>query len=148
MRLGKHLLEKQLESARTAISESCCFTSARGTRVLVFQGVSATSDAAEILEQDFKEATVPGPILGSISNRVFPPSNPDLVVGFHYRTDAGKLQLQFSTRSHVGFDCQALARAHGGNGHAAAAGFTVSEGLTANPYDVFRILLELWEAGR
>lgn len=142
--LGEHLLAKKLEAARTAIAESCRFTSGKGTRVLMFQGVAATSDAAELLEKD---PSLPFAEHGAVA--VEYEFKADLVVGFHYRVDAGRLQLQFSTRSHAGFDCQALARAHGGNGHRAAAGFTVENvGGGLNPYEMFSDLLNEWEAGR
>jgi hypothetical protein len=135
--LGEVLVKKKLELARTAISESYRFTSARGTSVLVFQGVSATSEAAEMTEISWTDEKG--------NNHIAP----DLVVGFHYRVDAGKLQLQFSTRSHTGFDCQALARSRGGNGHRAAAGFTVEgAGRLSNPYEVFSELLNDWEGRR
>lgn len=125
--LAPRLFERQIELAETCIKEAFVFRSEKGTKVLMFQGVSATSDAAELCD-----------------NR--PELVPNLVVGFHYRADDGKLQLQFSTRSHTGFDCQAFAQAHGGNGHKAAAGFTfrASEN-SANPYVVFRLLLDEWE---
>lgn len=136
--IGQLLLKKQLTAARTAISESHRFQTTKGTRVLVFQGVSATSDAAEILDKEWFDAR----------GEQVPPAT-DLVVGFHYKVDGGKLQLQFSTRSHTGFDCQALARAHGGNGHRAAAGFTVEgAGRLSNPYEVFSELLNDWEEAR
>lgn len=147
--IGARLLEKQIELAETCIKEAFIFGSNKGTRVLMFQGVSATSDAAEILERNFKKATKP--LMGLIANRAFPPPNPDLVVGFHYRSDGGTLKLQFSTRSHTGFDCQVFAQAHGGNGHKAAAGFTicVHEGNAVtgmNPTAVFQWLLNEYEA--
>jgi oligoribonuclease NrnB/cAMP/cGMP phosphodiesterase (DHH superfamily) len=121
--LGARLMEKQIELAETRIKEAQVFTSDKGTRVLMFQGVSATSDAAELLGD-----------------------KADLIVGFHYRMDGGELKLQLSTRSHTGFDCQALAQAHGGNGHTAAAGFTVAKDLGTNPYAFFAVLLRRWEA--
>jgi len=119
--LATRLFERQIELAETCIKEAFSFTTERGARVLMFQGVSATSDAAEILGD-----------------------KTDLVVGFHYRFDGDSLKLQFSTRSHTGYDCQALAKAHSGGGHVAAAGFTVV-GLPMSPYDVFEDLLEDWE---
>lgn len=142
--LGRVLVDKQLSAARTAVSEAHRFSTKRGTRVLAFQGVSATSDAAELLERAERGADE------QLSGGALEVAHTDLVVGFHYRADAGKLQLQFSTRSHTGFDCQALARAHGGNGHRAAAGFTVevSPEIGGNPFAVFRLLLEEWEGGQ
>jgi len=135
--LGKHLFEKKLEHARTAIGEAHEFVTAKGTRVLVFQGVTPTSDAAEILEQRAKMET---------EECFFP----DIVAGFHYRVDAGKLQLAFSTRSHTGYDVGAFCKSKGGGGHSAAAGFTVEQSaeIGANPYAVFKLLLEEWEQGQ
>lgn len=129
-RLGQHLLDKQLEAAQRSVDEAHYFQTTKGTLVCMFQGVSTTSDAAELFDN-------PGQV-----------PSPDLVVGFHYKVDAGKLQLQFSTRSHTGFDCASFAKSHpGGGGHKAAAGFTVevSPELSANPYQTFKLLLEQWE---
>jgi nanoRNase/pAp phosphatase (c-di-AMP/oligoRNAs hydrolase) len=133
--LGNVLFEKKLEHARNAIAESHRFDTTKGTRVIVFQGVTPTSDAAEILE---KEAD------GSYSK------NADIVAGFHYRVDGGRLQLQFSTRSHTGYDVGAFCKSKGGGGHSAAAGFTVEQSVEigANPYAVFKLLLEEWEQGQ
>jgi len=132
--IGKVLFEKKLEHARTAIDESHRFDTTKGTRVIVFQGVTPTSDAAEILEK--MKGTYRRPV--------------DIVAGFHYRVDAGKLQLQFSTRSHTGYDVGAFCKSRGGGGHSAAAGFTVEQSaeIGANPYAVFRLLLEEWEQGQ
>lgn len=130
--LGRVLMDKQLAAAQCSVGEGhSFFSNSRGTKTLMFQGVSTTSDAAEITE---KRGT----------------QQPDLVVGFHYRSDAGKLQLQFSMRSHTGYDVGAFAKHHGGGGHRAAAGFTVevSPELSGNPYELFRTYLEMWEAGR
>jgi hypothetical protein len=134
--LGGRLFEKKLEHARAAIAESHRFQTPRGTRVLLFQGVTPTSDAAELLEKD--------PYLDGRGDR----HAPDIVAGFHYRVDAGKLQLTFSTRSHTGYDVGAFCKAHGGGGHTAAAGFTVSGEMSANPYTVFKLLLQEWESGQ
>lgn len=121
--LGILLFEKKLEAARSSIKQAHRFTinrapSNRGLNVVVFQGVSTTSDVAEILDKEV-----------------------DLVVGFRYFQDGDKLKLQFSTRSHTGFDCQAFAQAHGGDGHKPAAGFALSRGLQQNPYEIIKALL-------
>lgn len=145
--LGGKLYSQQLKQARTAIEESLSFQTSKGTRVLLFQGVTPTSDAAELMEKD--------PYLDGRGDR----HSPDIVAGFHYRVDwdrndckpsNAQLQLQFSTRSHTGYDVGAFAKAHGGGGHKAAAGFTVEQSveLGANPYAVFRLLLEEWERGQ
>lgn len=126
--LSARLFERQIELANSCIKEAFVFRTEKGTKVLMFQGVSATSDAAELLDNQ-------------------PELVPNLVVGFHYRFDGGSLKLQFSTRSHTGFDCQAFARAHGGNGHKEAAGFTVEAGpFQTNPYAVFGSILGKYEA--
>lgn len=160
-RLGKHLLDKQLSAAQRALEESHSFVTTRGTRVLVFQGVSTTSDAAEIADKkpggcehkNVEEKT----IYDSKGNHMHCRdcgadwlAYPDLVVGFHYKVDGGKLKLQFSTRSHTGYDCASFAKSHGGGGHKAAAGFTVevSPEVSVNPYRLFELLLNEWETGQ
>lgn len=135
---GKVLFEKKLEHARKAIGEAHVFTTERGTRVLMFQGVTPTSDAAEILEKE------EGGDASFLEDRVH------IVAGFHYKVDAGKLKLQFSTRSHTGYDVGAFCKSRGGGGHRAAAGFTtdVSVEYGPNPYWMFKLLLEEWEEGQ
>lgn len=125
-RLGKRLAENMLEAAQRSLDESFRFSTRYGTNVLMFQGVTPTSDAAELCEK--------------LSFEVH------LVVGFHYKVDAGKLQLKFSMRSHTGFDCAAFAKYHGGGGHKAAAGFTIEIADGPGPYLAFKTLLEHWEA--
>ena len=139
--VGSVLLDKQLSAARRSIEEAHCFTSAaKGTKVLAFQGVSTTSDVAELMDNEKDEQNPFQRLVDDVYH-------PDLVVGFHYRSDAGKLQLQFSMRSHTGYDCAAFAKAHGGGGHKAAAGFTVevSPEIGVNPYRLFQLLLDEWE---
>lgn len=178
--LGRTLFHKKLESARNAISESHKFTTPKGTHVLMFQGVTPTSDAAEELEKDEREIRCRDCnysrrsdegekyetcICGSKNlerGRLVFPANlklgdslsfapvVDIVAGFHYKIDGGKLNLGFSTRSHTGYDVGAFCKAHGGGGHHAAAGFGIEQSpeVGANPYAVFRLLLEEWEAGQ
>jgi len=168
-RIGPHLFKKKLEHARTAIDESHRFQTTKGTRVLMFQGVTPTSDAAELLEQEpsigFGSGCDPRLPFASrkdleksigadaTANIVYDAARAtpiDIVAGFHYRVDAGKLQLQFSTRSHTGYDVGAFCKSRGGGGHKAAAGFTLEESVTnsANPYAVFEMVLMEWEQGR
>jgi len=134
--LGRHLFAKKIETANNALKEAYSFVTAKGTLVHMFQGVFPTSDAAEILEKAQKEK--------------FGKAMTNIVAGFHYRVDADRLQLTFSTRSHTGYDVGAFCKAHGGGGHSAAAGFTVEQSaeVGANPYTVFRLLLGEWEQGR
>lgn len=145
-RMGARLFEKKLESARKAIGESHTFATQKGTRVLMFQGVTPTSDAAEILEKDWNEREQ----FGGAGHYQDGDRPTDIVAGFHYRVDAGRLKLQFSTRSHTGYDVGAFCKSRGGGGHRAAAGFTVEQSpeVGANPYAVFRLLLEEWEQGQ
>lgn len=143
-KLAAIIRERQIDAARGGLDESHRFTTAKGTRVLMFQGVSTTSDAAELADRnqkDLEQIAYTDEMLEEVA------SYPDIVAGFHYRVDAGKLQLQFSTRSHTGYDVGALAKSRGGGGHKAAAGFTVevSPEVSVNPYRLFQILLEEYE---
>lgn len=164
--IGGKLFEKKLESARKAIGESHRFATPKGTRVLMFQGVTPTSDAAEMLEKaesviDDMRENILRPI--HQGGRIFPIADEDkklsddlkkvrtdIVAGFHYKVDGTKLLLQFSTRSHTGYDVGAFCKSRGGGGHRAAAGFTVEQSpeVGANPYSVFRLILEEWEQGQ
>lgn len=134
--VGPVLFQKQLEEAQKAIDNSVRMTSVggtrvvdnrvtsmRGTKVRIFEGVTQTSDAAEILGEQC-----------------------DLVVGFKYVVDDNRLKLVYSTRSHTGYDCSALAKFHGGGGHKAAAGFTL-DGRTSgpNPFVLFLDALGAYE---
>lgn len=136
--VDEQLFKKQLERARVSLQEAHSFRTARGTRVRLFQGVSATSDAAEILER--KGAP------GSSHPEVIRPT--EIVAGFHYKMNGDKLQLQFSTRSHTGYDVGSFCKAHGGGGHRAAAGFTIDQSpeVGVSPYAVLRLLLDEWES--
>src|SRR6185503_4768872 len=132
----RHLFAKKIETANNALKEAYSFVTTKGTLVHMFQGVFTTSDAAEVLEKAQKEK--------------FGKALTDIVCGFHYRVDADRLQLTFSTRSHTGYDVGSFCKAHGGGGHSAAAGFTVEQSaeVGANPYTVFRLLLGEWEQGQ
>jgi hypothetical protein len=158
--IGNTLYNKQLDHARKSIEESHRFMTERGTRVLMFQGTSATSDAAEMLDVPHyfdspldEEGKTNCRWCGALNTRPFEVAekcrSPEIVVGFHYRSEAGKLQLQFSMRSHTGYDVSALARHYGGGGHAAAAGFTVDVlAGDPNPFTHALLLIEDYEGGR
>ena len=123
------LLKKAVKTAGKAVEESYRFQTRRGTRVLMFQNTKPTTEAAELLDKE----------------------PPDIVAGFHYRIEEGKLRLTYSMRSHAGYDVGDFAKSHpGGGGHAQAAGFSVDQSaeIGANPYAVFKILLEEWESGQ
>lgn len=124
--VGEAKIASQDKRTSKSIAEAHRFTTTNGTRVVLFEGLSHSSFAAETLDQEA-----------------------DLVVGFSYRVEDGKRILVFSTRSHTNFDCSSFARSHGGGGHTKAAGFSIhlSEG-DPNPYSMFEHLLFAYEAGR
>lgn len=74
----------------------------------------------------------------------------DFICGFGYRTDCerGPLKLIFSLRSvRDGFDVGAIAKANGGGGHTAAAGFTIADSrllVDESPIAVFSLALRKW----
>jgi hypothetical protein len=119
MELGHHLLSKQnlrIEKAKEGVFR----TSVSGKVVQIHNDVTITSDLAE--------ATLPGT---------------DFILGFSYineTTDSGWPQsigpkIIVSCRSRNGMDVGEFAKAHGGGGHSAAAGFSLQlkEG-DPNPY--------------
>lgn len=117
--LGAVLRDKEEERVRRAIAEAYRFVTPSGLRVLAVQGVSVTSDAAEMLGD-----TV------------------DLVAGFSYGVENGVAKVRFSLRSHTGFDCAAFAKARGGGGHTAAAGFSLPVGADdPQPFRFVEMLL-------
>ncbi len=99
------------------------FTSAKGTRVVCFSGVSLSSDMAEKIDHEA-----------------------DLIVGFDYKIDNGRKILILSNRSHTDFDCMTFARAHGGGGHTRAAGCAVTvQPEDPNPYTAIERILNAYE---
>jgi len=124
-KIGMTLLAKHAEKVDKAVKGSFRFTSSKGNRVLMFQGVSTTSDAAEKIGD-----------------------GADIIVGFRYETDAEGHKIVFSLRSHTGFDCSKLAKEHpGGGGHTAAAGFAYRFRATHDPYLLFEGMLDAHERG-
>lgn len=127
--LGEILQEKQDQATRDVLAGAYRFTTARGTRVVVFEGLRQTSDAAEEL----------GP-------------EADLVIGFGFRVerdgDTQKPKMMLSLRSHTTFDCAAMCKAYGGGGHTKAAGFSadLTGNVTDHPYALARLLVEGWES--
>jgi len=123
--VGERALERRLELASMCLSDAYRFTTPKGARVVLFQGVHAVSDAAEEIDKDA-----------------------DVVVGFLLHMLDGEPDLIYSLRSHTDFDCAAFARAMspGGGGHSRAAGFGLEIGLhAANPFGLFRDLLIEYE---
>jgi DHHA1 domain len=109
---GRLLQAKEEERVRRAIDGGYRFTTADGRRVLAVQGVSVTSDGAELLG-----------------------ASVDLLVGFSYVVEDGAQKMKLSLRSHTGVDCAAIAKALGGGGHTAAAGCSLRIGADdRNPF--------------
>jgi oligoribonuclease NrnB/cAMP/cGMP phosphodiesterase (DHH superfamily) len=97
-----------------------------GLRIVIHQGVTHTSDAAEMLGEESKV---------------------DILAGFSYFADGAterdewsdefgdNLKMVVSTRTRTDFDVSKLAKFYGGGGHTKAAGFTVKIGMeNMNPY--------------
>lgn len=123
LELGPVLFARKLKSAEKRIEQGLRFTTAKGRRVVVFEGLRQSSDAAEMLGD-----------------------KADFVVGFGYNAENETPAIIYSTRSHTGFDCSAFALAHGGGGHSAAAGFRLPMvPTTPQPYELLRQLVTLYE---
>ncbi len=126
MRVGEILLERQAERVDNAIANGLWLKSKQGTRVIMFDGVTETSDAAEKLGNQF-----------------------NLIVGFKYTVDEGQNpQLRFSVRSHTGYDCSRLAKYYDGGGHTAAAGFSLlgdTRAVMRDPFNAFMSALNAYE---
>lgn len=98
---GGLLVRKQLDAAREAAANAVRATIG-GRRVAIISSVSLTSDVADVLGAEV-----------------------DIVAGFDYVHSKDGVRLQWSLRGRNGVDVSAIARANGGNGHTAAAGFSV-----------------------
>lgn len=122
--IGEILYEKNERSIARTIKGGYRFTTAKGTRVIAFDGLSSSSDAAEVLGCEV-----------------------DLVVGFMPTNEDGVPKYIYSTRSHTTYDCSRLAKSYGGGGHTKAAGFNVgiNPETALNPYATLRALLEAHE---
>ena len=126
--LGPMLFKKRLKRAQDAIDRGFRFTTPSGRKVIVFEGLRPTSDAANLLDND------PNPV--------------DFVVGFGFVAHDNKIQMIFSTRSHTDFDCSKFCSAHGGGGHLRAAGITIKDynpQTALNPYAHIQELLAGWQ---
>lgn len=134
--LGPILLEKKLTAAREALERALRATTAKGTRVILFEGKHLTSDAAEACTA-----------LAQAGGR-----DADLVVGFGYEVREGRPRLIVSTRSHTNFDCLAFAKANGGGGHTRAAGFVLEgpegSGPQLSPYTEIVRAIVAFESAR
>jgi oligoribonuclease NrnB/cAMP/cGMP phosphodiesterase (DHH superfamily) len=121
--IGRILLEKHMKSVQKALRGGYFFTTDKGTRAVVFNSKSFTSDAAEYLND-----------------------KADVVIGFGYEVEAGVGKLILSTRSYGSFDCSALTRRMGGGGHSKAAGASLIVPAGENPYETVTRLLNTYEA--
>ncbi len=125
--VGTRLVERHGEKLKKIVAGAHRFTTDAGTRVLMFPGVSFSSDACELVHDQV-----------------------DLVVGFDFvPLEGGLAPLIFSTRAHNGFDCARFCKAQGGGGHSNAAGFSVRFDPTVgiqDPYSVLGARLKAFES--
>lgn len=124
MAIGPILIQRQAEAVERAVGNALSYTTRKGTRLLIFEGTTLTSDAAE-----------------AVGDHV------DLVIGFHYEVEPhGPTMIRLSTRSHTTYDCAALAKHYGGGGHTKAAGFSQPcTPASPNPYNHIIDLLTRYE---
>jgi hypothetical protein len=140
LKLGDLLWTKHEKSIKKCIEKSWRFTSDKGTRVLIFEGVRNSSDVAEAIDTEA-----------------------DLIIGFDYEAETPKdggatvRKIIYSTRSHTNFNCMEFAKAFGGGGHTKAAGFNVQfdrdappnslsrYAYTLNPYTLAETLVRMHE---
>lgn len=122
--LGEFLWARKLKTLSKIAEKVMRWTSPKGTRVAIFQGVKYSSDVAE-----------------TVGDTV------DLIVAYDIAHEDGVLKLIFSTRSRGRFDCGSMALAHGGGGHTPAAGFSVPMTLDSpNPYRMVQDTITNYEA--
>ena len=125
LEIGKILQRNHDKKIEDFIKNGLFKKSARGTSYFIAQGLSQTSDAAQILRAG-----------------AFPV---DLIVGFSYLSKP-EMTLQFSTRSTKGgYPCHELAKFFGGGGHQPAAGFSIPEGQYS-PFVEFSRRLDEFES--
>jgi oligoribonuclease NrnB/cAMP/cGMP phosphodiesterase (DHH superfamily) len=122
--LGEVIYARNAKGIDRALLGAHRFTTSKGTRVVTFDGLKTTSDAAEQLGD-----------------------TADLIVGFMPTADDGQPKYLFSTRTRGVYDCAKLAKAHGGGGHTKAAGFQVAinPATALNPYAFVEALVERHE---
>lgn len=124
LELGERLWDKKAKTVSTVSNKVYRWTSPRGTKVALFQGVGLSSDVAEFV----------GPTT-------------DLIVAYDIAHENGGLRLICSTRSRGDYDCGRLALAHGGGGHTRAAGFNLPMTIESpNPYRMLQETIAAHEA--
>lgn len=117
--LGQVLWDRKTRTVTKVSERVFRWTSPRGTRVAIFQGVKLSSDVAEAIG-----------------------SSTDLIVAYDIAYENGEFKLICSTRSRGAYDCGALALAYGGGGHTRAAGFNHPMDLDSpNPYQMVQRLV-------
>jgi hypothetical protein len=123
MEVGARLVEKHAETLLKKVAGAYRFQTSKDVRVVMFQGVSFSSDACELIRTR---------------------NEADLVVAFDYvPIEGGQAPLVFSTRAaDSSFDCAAFCSAQGGGGHTAAAGFSVRFDPSVGAQDPYTILSE------
>jgi hypothetical protein len=135
-KMGDLLLAKHEKGIKKCIEKAWRFTTVKGTRVVVFEGVRSASDSAEVIDTDA-----------------------DLIIAFDYEVETFKdgtrsKKVIFSTRSHTTFNCLDFAKENGGGGHTKAAGFSknfdsnIPAPYSLNPYTLAEVLVELHEKNR
>jgi hypothetical protein len=169
--VGEMLWERHEKKIAKTIKGGHRFTTPKGSKVIVFEGVRNTSDAAEVLDSEvdliigfnmFEEDT-PATMNKCPFHEDAKPSlkiekgtyfcfgcqakglladHPEIKQAT-YRTQ----KIIFSSRSHTTYDCLALAKAHGGGGHTKAAGFNREMTMDdAQPYQFVQNLINAYEA--
>lgn len=125
LKIGPILVDRNEKKLEKILEGAYQYTSGKGRRVTLFEGLKPTSDAAEKLGE----------------------AN-DLTTGmafFTEKTADGQIQqiMVFSNRSRGSFNCRNYALAHGGGGHLKAAGF--SRVLRLNDLHPFQLAVQILE---
>jgi hypothetical protein len=108
LNVGPALREKTDARLKMLLGGGSRFTTSKGRKVIMFEGVAESSLATERVDRD-------------------PDEDADIVIGFGIFIGRGneKPSLYLSCRSHRGFDVGDFALAYGGGGHSKAAGLHI-----------------------
>lgn len=112
---------KHCRTVEKVVKDSFRYTTVKGTRIALFQGVKLSSDAAEV-----------------------PGVDVDIICGFEVIYEDNAPRYIYSCRSRTNYDVSALAKFYDGGGHRAAAGFNIKKPLN-DPYTQFISALEHYE---
>jgi hypothetical protein len=122
-RIGPILMARNMRNVEKCIEGAFRFTSRKGRKVTVFEGLKPSSDAAEKMGE-----------------------TNDLTIGLGFLVESGEPKMIFSTRGRGTFHCRNFALAFGGGGHVKAAGFSVPlQPDSPQPFELARILLDRYE---